>query len=303
MKRKPLKKSAVKKPAKEAGAKPPAKKAVVEKAPNVEEAHQAPQEEKLAPVGEGQTLPLAKEVSSEVQAGVGTQTQGVSPEIPTDVKGQTQAESQNTEKPEVTPQEVAEQTPVSNAPQAQSGQAEGTGEKTTPAIKESVPQEIVDENPPPGSSGTNFFVVGSIIMGILVLIGGVFLFLNLKSFVPSEKETITATPAPTAKKEEPTPALVRSDWTFEVLNGSGVSGAAKKAADLLEEKGYTVIETGNADKSTYETTQLFVAESLRDKASLLLDDLKGDLQVTTISGTLKESNSKVTAQIIIGKNQ
>lgn len=37
-----------------------------------------------------------------------------------------------------------------------------------------------------------------------------------------------------------------------VLNGSGVAGAAQKAADLLEGEGFTVVSTGNAPEGSYD---------------------------------------------------
>ena len=55
----------------------------------------------------------------------------------------------------------------------------------------------------------------------------------------------TATPTPDPQR-----------YTIKVLNGSGTPGKAQKIRDMLTEKGFKVLETDNADKSTYEKTEI-----------------------------------------------
>jgi hypothetical protein len=47
---------------------------------------------------------------------------------------------------------------------------------------------------------------------------------------------------------------VPSIGRIQILNGSGVSGVAKRAADFLRSKGFDVKNTGNAPTSNYEFT-------------------------------------------------
>lgn len=105
----------------------------------------------------------------------------------------------------------------------------------------------------------------------------------------------TATPTPT-----PSPTVNPADWTFEVLNGSEVNGAAAKAAQILRERGYTVKKVDNADKSTYEKTQLLVTAERSEQAGALLADLKTEFPVDEVDATLESTS--VTARLIIGKD-
>lgn len=106
--------------------------------------------------------------------------------------------------------------------------------------------------------------------------------------------TSTPTPTPT-----PTPkTLNRSEWSFEVLNGSGVTGAAKKLADSLKALGYQVVKVGNADKD-YQTNEFFVQEDLMVDIAPVVADIKDIIKIASISGQLKDSTA--SARIIIGK--
>jgi calcineurin-like phosphoesterase len=44
--------------------------------------------------------------------------------------------------------------------------------------------------------------------------------------------------------------------TVEVLNGTAIAGLAGRTAELLRSFGYDVISIGNADRNTYETTEI-----------------------------------------------
>jgi hypothetical protein len=50
--------------------------------------------------------------------------------------------------------------------------------------------------------------------------------------------------------------LPLSELTVEVLNGSGISGAASEAAERLEQKGFHVVYVGDAGRSDYEFTRV-----------------------------------------------
>jgi copper homeostasis protein CutC len=62
-------------------------------------------------------------------------------------------------------------------------------------------------------------------------------------------------PSPT-----PTPKILvdKQAVRIKVLNGSGVSGKASAVKEILKEKGYQEILTGNADSFDYEKTEVSV---------------------------------------------
>lgn len=121
---------------------------------------------------------------------------------------------------------------------------------------------------------------------------------NLKSSIPTPKaksvtvkpkEVITPTPSPKFLKEE---------IKIKVLNGSGVVGKAGLVKELLKEKGYQEILTGNADSFDYEQTELQVKKSKSSLAEIIKGDLKGYVS-KIIESTLDEDEAS-DAVIIIG---
>lgn len=118
---------------------------------------------------------------------------------------------------------------------------------------------------------------------------------------PEVSPTPTGKPTPTAKPS-PTPTKkATKGLSLRVLNGSGVTGAAKDAADYLSGLGYEIVGTGNAnDIGSFETTTI---EIKKDKESLLAQ-LKIDLQTKyalgTTSATLSATES-ADAIITVGK--
>jgi len=104
--------------------------------------------------------------------------------------------------------------------------------------------------------------------------------------------TDTATPSATA--------LNRTDISIQVLNGGGVVGAASKMKTVLEEAGYTVKATGNAESYTYTSTEILIKSSKKAYLTMLENDLKETYSLGTSAGTLKDSDT-YDVQIIVGK--
>lgn len=144
------------------------------------------------------------------------------------------------------------------------------------------------------------FVFASIFLIAIFLATGA-LIVAVNKFAGEEKTpkpvTLELKPQP---ESNPAPTLDKSQWVFEVLNGSGIAGAAGKAAKKLETLGYTVVEIGNADKQNYPTTQLFVAKKQFDNADLLMEHLKTEFPSVTLSGKLA-TDSTASARIIVGR--
>ena len=83
-------------------------------------------------------------------------------------------------------------------------------------------------------------------------------------------------------------------------NGSGVVGAAKKAADALKELGYGISSTGNADNYDYTNVTIQVKSGKSNFLSLLQKDLGSSYTVGTASADLTVTSS-ADALVIVGK--
>lgn len=148
------------------------------------------------------------------------------------------------------------------------------------------------------SNKITFMLIGLLLL--IVLGGAFFLRSRIENLVGNLQPT--PTPAPVASVQPaPTPnPLVKSEWSFEVLNGSGESGLAKKIAVKIQDLGYQVVKSGNADKSDYTQTQVFVRKDQLDKIDLVIADLRDVVKIASVAGQLQEGTA--SARIIIGKD-
>lgn len=136
---------------------------------------------------------------------------------------------------------------------------------------------------------------------IIIIVLGLAGFLMIRSNSLLKQNT-EPTPSPQAiQTPQPTPAaiLIRSDWSLEVLNGSGTSGLAKQIALKLQDLGYQVVKTGNADRD-YDKTQILIKKELLEKADLVIADIKDVIKIASVAGELTEGTA--SARIIIGKD-
>ena len=170
-----------------------------------------------------------------------------------------------------------------------------------------------------------FMIVTAVILGLLIFTAGSFLAGEsdenkdtpqitilptssragdpTDSPTPTEAVDITQTVTPkVTSKLTPTVASTtkKSVLTIEILNGSGVKGAAGKMSTELVNAGYSVSRTGNADAFDYTGVTVNIKKS---KASLL-DQLKKDLSasdyIVTESKSVLAETSTVDAVIILG---
>lgn len=155
------------------------------------------------------------------------------------------------------------------------------------------------EEAPLDRSNRMLMVAASILLGVITITA----FSLTAWFKTSERfRTVSApspAPVPTVPAATMTPAPQRSTVSLEVLNGSGVAGTAKKAADQLGALGYIIVKTGNAPLSTYQSTIVSVAPGQSAITALLLSDLSSLSYTATAGGDL--SDSTASARIIIGK--
>lgn len=121
--------------------------------------------------------------------------------------------------------------------------------------------------------------------------------LKMPSLAAKPTPTPTAAPMPTAT---PTPVVDKTTLKIEVLNGSGTAGMAGKMKTLLEEKGYTVVGTGNAKSYEYAQTEIQVTAEHEAFISVLTSDLSGSYTVGSSAATLK-STLPYNVVVIVGK--
>lgn len=117
---------------------------------------------------------------------------------------------------------------------------------------------------------------------------------------PTPSPTNTPTPKPTVNPVDKSTGLDRSKLSVTVQNGSGVVGAAGKAADILKNLGYDVSSTGNADNYDYVAVVIQVKSIDSDFLALLKKDLSGSYTIGSTSANLSSSFSS-DALVIIGK--
>jgi hypothetical protein len=113
----------------------------------------------------------------------------------------------------------------------------------------------------------------------------------------------TDTPTPTVEPTmtpTPTPKLERSEIKVKVLNGGGVPGKATVVKNLLKEKGYEEILTGNADDFDYETTEIQVKKDGANFGELMKADIKDNSASPKITALDEDEAPDVV--VIIGKD-
>lgn len=103
---------------------------------------------------------------------------------------------------------------------------------------------------------------------------------------------VSPTPTPTAVAPSPTPTaaapliVAPGKISVKVLNGTGVSGKAKAAADELATRGFAIAGTGNAATETVTQTVIRYAPEKSDSARTLQAAVPGSLlQISATAGT------------------
>ena len=138
-----------------------------------------------------------------------------------------------------------------------------------------------------------------IVVILLGLVGGGIYFLTKPNTIADEEmveenngtmEEVTETPIPTQEE------IDRSGISIQVLNGTTISGLAGDLKTQLEKLGYSDIETANASKKDYETTEVKFASSI---ATAIKDEIVAELnkayeEVKTVSGSPSGSDIQIT---------
>jgi LCP family protein required for cell wall assembly len=98
---------------------------------------------------------------------------------------------------------------------------------------------------------------------------------------------------PQTAEEDSAEIIEDKTLTIEILNGSGVAGAAGSAKALLEAEGYTILSIGNYKNSDVQITQIITQEEDKAKQFLVFYP---DAEIVI------SSDIATDIQIILGKN-
>ncbi|AKM82883.1 hypothetical protein A2422_02835 [Candidatus Woesebacteria bacterium RIFOXYC1_FULL_31_51] len=132
-------------------------------------------------------------------------------------------------------------------------------------------------------------LVGALVGGLITYFSGVSK-LNKENSTPTpiSSGTSITEPSPTASSAG---TLKRDTLKIQVLNGSGVSGAAGKAKTYLEGLGYKNVDTGNASASDFTETEISIKDAKKEFINLLTTDLSKNYQVAKETKTLVVTSS------------
>lgn len=149
-----------------------------------------------------------------------------------------------------------------------------------------------------------FFVTVLLIAGV---VGGLyFMGANQQTeepeiaVIPTLEPTATPDPEATNSAETSDEDLEKSDLTVDVLNGSGVAGAAGGVAATLRSAGYTIGSTGNGDNFDYEGITIVIKSDKKAFLKLLQADLE---DVASGSAITSETSDDISAdaEVIVGQ--
>lgn len=141
-------------------------------------------------------------------------------------------------------------------------------------------------------------LVGALVGGLITYFSGIS---KLNMVVSSPSPIATTIPeVQETPKSSPASEVKRDGIKVQILNGSGVAGAAGKAKTLLEGLGYKDVDTGNAASSDFATTEVAVKESNDSYLDLIINDLSKNYEAKEGSKPLSAS-SKYDIVITLGK--
>lgn len=142
------------------------------------------------------------------------------------------------------------------------------------------------------------------IITLVIIVGGLAgaIYYSMQTRMPSEDAAIEdeinlkVDPTPTEATAED---VDRSEYTIEILNGSGTAGVARTLQDLLEDEEFVVGDVGNADSYDYEETVIQAKEDVSQAyIKELQDTLSDDYTLAEIEVLDEDAGSDVV--VIIG---
>lgn len=163
------------------------------------------------------------------------------------------------------------------------------------------------EEKPRGGGKKFIILVFMLVLFALIGLGGFFFYsLTSKKTTDGEATKDTTVVAPTTASVEDASDSAKLDdvdlsaYTLQVLNGSGTPGEAGKAATLLEEEGFKDIDTGNADKYTYDATEIQLRKKTPDAVYQSIVNALKDTYSVTRSAELLSEDDEYDIIVIVG---
>ncbi len=135
---------------------------------------------------------------------------------------------------------------------------------------------------------------------IIIALAVVGFLLTRKNKEPEKvSETfITSAPEPTA---EPTKGAEKTDFPILIQNGSGKVGAAGTMKTILEDAGYTISDTTNADSYDHVKTEIRAKSSVPEEfINQIKDEIPSDYKV--IIGDALEDDNEADVIVIVGSD-
>ena len=186
-----------------------------------------------------------------------------------------------------------------------------TAESTEAKIPQQIDQIEKVETPmpkPENQTNIKLVVIITVVSALVaaVVSGGVYVYLSGVESAKTQQDEATPTPTSsptptTAATPVPEPVDV-SEYSVQVLNGSGAIGAASAGENILTQAGFEVVAAGNAANYNFETTVIQAksgvpAEAVdRAKDALEKSDYKIEL------GEALSSSSEYDIIVTVGSN-
>ena len=147
--------------------------------------------------------------------------------------------------------------------------------------------------------------IGPILIGIVVGVltaGSIIFFYNSRNNLalgptPTPTEAVSQTPEPTS-----TPSIIDDLALYDiiVLNGSGTSGEAARIESLLEDKGFSVLDVGNAANSNFTDTIIQTKEGVPQTFIDKLESVLSETYTVEVNDILLDEDEESDVIVIIG---
>jgi hypothetical protein len=150
----------------------------------------------------------------------------------------------------------------------------------------------------------------AMVVALVVIVGGVAIALNgggddeQQPARTPETNRVVPPPAQETTAEEP---IARGDVTVAVLNGTTVTGLAKRTAERIEDAGFDVLDelVTDAVEQNRSATVVMYAEGARDEAREVAKAIEvgGDAVVQLDSSTRTVTQNRARVVVTVGADQ
>lgn len=151
-----------------------------------------------------------------------------------------------------------------------------------------------------GKSGFKVFLIAILLLiAVGLAAGGFYYYKNNSSTTETkQEETMTQTTPTQTTTPEPTKSSVDlKNYSLNVLNGSGVSGEAKKVSDMLVTAGFNESKTGNASKTDFTKTEVSLKKDTPNEVFNVINETLG--KSYDVVKAEKELDDKSTYDVVV----